>query len=110
MLLKSTAALAAVIAFGGAALLSVAPANAASRVQATGIATSGKLVPYVIKKARAERAAVQNWNSRVTRIYGARFANWNRATNKATSCSRNTLTRVQCTVSAVPHPVRYGSR
>ncbi|MGE8942276.1 hypothetical protein ACO2I3_10225 [Leptospira interrogans] len=109
MMLKTIAAAAAAIAFSGAALLAD-PASAASRVQATGVATSGKLVPYFLKKAKAERTAVQNWNSRVTRIYGHRFANWNQATAKNTTCNRVSSTRVSCRVSAVPQPARYGRR
>ncbi len=109
MMLKTTAALAVAIAFSGAALFTE-PASAASRVQASGIATSGKLIPYFVKKAKAQRVAISNWNSRVTRIYGSRYANWTRATGKSTTCSKLSSTRVTCKVSAVPHPVRYGMR
>lgn len=109
MMLKTIAAAAAAIAFSGAFLF-VDPASAASRVQATGVATSGKLVPYFVKKAKAERSAIQNWNSRVTRVYGHRYANWHRASAKNTTCNRISSTSVSCRVSAVPQPARYGHR
>ncbi len=132
MFVKSTAALAAAIAFGGFAI-ATAPASAApagiatavsiensgyliqarhggphgryvARIQASGSA-SGKLVPYFVKKNKAQRQAIQNWNNRVSRAYGSRYANWNRATAKSTTCSRS-ATSVTCRVSARPASFR----
>ncbi len=132
MFKKTTAALAAAIAFGGVAMIATAPASAAptaaataisvensgfliqarhggphryvARVQASGSA-SGKLLPYFVKKNKAQRQAIQNWNSRVSRVYGSRYANWNRATAKSTNCSRSG-TSVVCRVSARPASYR----
>ena len=131
-MMKKLALAAAALALGGTALLVSGPASAASpgkgsgiivearydgpgyaqrhrkpaRVQASGI-SRGVLLPYAIKKARAQREAVSNWNAKVRSMYGARYANWNRASAKSTSCSR-TGAAVSCRVSAVPNAPRYG--
>lgn len=127
MLLKSLAVAAAAVAFGGAALINTAPAGAAttakgsthvaearyggppeaqrhrrpSRVQASGVARGAILVPYFVKKARAQREAIENWSSKVAGIYGSQYASWSQAQGKTTSCGR-IAGGASCRVSAVP--------
>lgn len=128
-MMKSLAIATAAVAFSGAALLGTpTPAQAAapsaknaeivvaaafggqnhaqrhrkpSRVHASGVARGGVLVPYFLKKAKAQQTAINNWNAKVRRTYGSQYANWNRATAKTTSCNR-AGTAVSCRVSAVP--------
>lgn len=127
MLKSLTIAAAAAVALSGAALVTTSPASAAAtaknsgysvqakvlhhrkmpRVQATGVARGGVLIPYVLKKAKAQRDAISNWNAKVRRAYGAQYANWNRASAKSTSCTR-VATAVSCRVSAIPSGPRYG--
>lgn len=124
----------AAIALGGTALLASMPADAATsakssgviiearyggpahakyrkpaRVAATGVARGGVFVPYILKKAKAQREAINNWSSKVRRMYGPQYASWNRANAKSTSCNR-AGTAVTCRVSAVPDAPfrRYG--
>ena len=126
-MMKTLAIATAAIALSGAALLANGPANAATnakssshivearaggpahvqrhrkpaRVHASGVARGGVLVPYVLKKAKAQRQAISNWNAKVRRTFGASYANWNRANAKSTNCSR-VGAAVSCQVSAVP--------
>lgn len=129
IMMKSLAIATAAVAFGGAALLTphtsaqaASPAAKSqeivvaaafgghgkanrhrkpSRVQAVGI-SRGALVPYFLKKANAQRKAISSWRSKVSRTYGARYANWSRAVGKSTRCSRAGIS-VTCRVSAVPN-------
>jgi len=127
-MMKSLAIATAAIAFSGAALLAdTAPVQAAtpaaknaeisvaarfhrnpSRVQASAV-TRGALLPYVIKKASAQRKAINNWNAKVWRMYGPQYASWSRAKAKSTTCNR-VASAVTCRVSAVPNSSlrRYG--
>jgi hypothetical protein len=127
MMSKITLAAAALVALGGTALMTAAPASAApsvvnkpghlvtarylelssaqlhrrlARVSATGDAR-GALVPYFVKKAKAQREAIRNWSAKVTRIYGPQYSSWSRATGKTTACSRSASV-VTCRVSAIP--------
>ena len=134
-MMKSLAIATAAIALGGSALLASMPAEAAAnakgsgiivearyggpaankhqrkpaRVAATGTARGGVFVPYVLKKAKAQREAINNWSAKVKRTYGAQYASWSRANAKSTSCNRSG-TAVTCRVSAVPNTPyrRYG--
>ena len=72
-----------------------------SRVAATGVAR-GALLPYFLKKAQAQRKAINNWSAKVRLMYGSQYASWSRANAKSTSCNRLGST-VTCRVSAVPH-------
>lgn len=124
-MMKSLTIATAAIALGGAALFASMPAQAAadakgsgviiearyggpahakhrkvSRVTASGVAR-GALVPYFLKKAKAQRDAINNWSAKVRRMYGAQYANWSRADAKSTTCNR-AGTAVTCRVSAIP--------
>jgi len=122
-MMKSLTIATAAIALGGTALFASMPAQAAakgsgviieakygapshskykkvSRVSATGVAR-GVLIPYVLKKAKAQRDAINNWSAKVRRMYGAQYANWSRADAKSTTCNR-AGTAVTCRVSAIP--------
>jgi hypothetical protein len=119
-MMKSLAIATATIAFSGAVLLAdSAPVQAAtaaaknaeisvaarihrnpSRVQASAV-SRGVLLPYVIKKATAQRKAINNWNAKVRRMYGPQYASWNRAKAKSTTCNR-VASAVTCRVSAIP--------
>ncbi len=127
-MMKSLAIATAAIAFSGAALLAdSAPVQAAtptaknteitvaarfggpgkvnrhrkpSRVQASAV-SRGALLPYVIKKATAQRKAINNWNAKVRRMYGPQYASWSRAKAKSTTCNR-VAKSVTCRVSAIP--------
>ena len=130
-MMKTLTIAAAAVALGGTALLGTMPAEAAtkgsgviieakyggpayehkklSRVSATGVAR-GVLIPYVLKKAKAQREAINNWSAKVRRMYGPQYASWARADAKSTSCSR-IGTAVTCRVSAIPDSPyrRYGA-
>jgi len=124
-MLKTLTIATAAFALGGTALLASLPAEAATsaknsgviiearyggpavkhrkpaRVAASGTARGGVFMPYILKKAKAQREAINNWSSKVRSMYGSQYASWSRADAKSTSCSRSG-TAVTWRVSAVP--------
>jgi hypothetical protein len=133
IMMKSLTIATAALALGGTALFASMPAEAAasakssgviiearlggpahvkfrkpSRVSATGVAR-GALLPYFLKKAQAQRKAINNWSAKVRLMYGSQYASWSRANAKSTSCNR-LGTAVTCRVSAIPDSPykRYG--
>jgi hypothetical protein len=64
-------------------------------------------LPYHVREWRAKSSAIDAWKSKVTNLYGDRFARWRVATEKQVSCDA-AAGSVYCTVSA--RPARGGSR
>ncbi len=64
-------------------------------------------LPFHVREWRAKSSAIEVWKSKVTRLYGERFARWRMATEKQVSCDAGAGS-VYCTVGA--RPVRGGSR
>lgn len=64
-------------------------------------------LPNHVREWRAKSSAIDAWKSKVTHLYGERFARWRMATEKQVSCDAGAGS-VYCTVSA--RPARGGSR
>lgn len=64
-------------------------------------------LPYYVREWRAKSSAIDAWKSKVSHLYGERFAHWRMATGQQVSCDA-AAGSVYCTVSA--RPARGGSR
>ncbi len=58
-------------------------------------------MPYHIREWRAKSSAIDAWKSKVSNLYGERFARWRMATDKQVNCDAGAGS-VYCTVSARP--------
>ncbi len=77
-----------------------APSNGQCKPRLEGIATGQGV--FGLGSARARAAAIADFQSKATTLYGASFGSFNRARGASWDCSKLAIIRAKCVVTASP--------